>query len=174
PMFVRKSPFIRFVNAVTAFADVDGRPGMNIPTDPAVAGGASGEYKRDVTTIPGDAVENSTAPSEFGTPKNWLLMSSNAFDSRGTSVNTRGGTGFAHPKHRYTAVTVTMSVYDVLNTRTSEKNGATGRTTDAATGNVTVSPKSGAPAASRSAAGRSALPQAFTIPLGVIIVTRPI
>jgi hypothetical protein len=71
PMFVRKSPFIRFVNAVTAFADDDGNPGTNIPTDPDVAGGASGEYNRDVTTIPAAAgVENSTAPIEFGTPNN--------------------------------------------------------------------------------------------------------
>src|SRR5437016_2224504 len=68
-------------------------------------------------------------------------MSSNAFDSRFSSVNTCGATADAHPKHRYTAVTVTPDVYDVLNTRTSEKNGATGRTTDAATGNVTVSAK---------------------------------
>ena len=84
PMFVRKSPFIRFVNAVTTFAADDGRPGMNIPTDPVVAGGASGEYSRDVTTIPpAPGAENSIAPSELGTPNNWLLMSSNAFDSRG-------------------------------------------------------------------------------------------
>src|SRR5207245_2016557 len=68
-------------------------------------------------------------------------MSSNAFDSRGDNVKVCGGTADAHPKHRYTAVTVSTDVYDVLNTRTSEKNGATGRTTDAATGNVTVSPK---------------------------------
>src|SRR5450830_1542270 len=71
-------------------------------------------------------------------------MSSNAFDSRAPSVNTCGGTGDAHPtKHRYTAVTVTGVVYDVLNTRTSEKNGATGRTNDAATGMVVVSAASG-------------------------------
>ena len=70
-------------------------------------------------------------------------MSSNAFDSRGANVNACGGTADAHPKHRYTAVTVTDAEYDVLNTRTSEKNGATARTTDAATGTVVVSAASG-------------------------------
>src|SRR5450756_1029779 len=112
PMFVRKSPFISSVNAVTVFAADDGRPGMNIPTDPDVAGGASGEYSLDVTTRPPEpGVENSTAPSELGTPNKWLLISSNAFDSRGDSVKVCGGTGDAHPKHRYTAVTVTGVVY---------------------------------------------------------------
>jgi hypothetical protein len=137
---------------------------MNIPTDPDVAGGASGEYSRDVTTIPPEpGVENSTAPSELGTPNNWLLMSSNAFDSRGDNVKTCGGTADAHPKHRYTAVTVITDVYDVLKTRTSEKNGATGRTTDAATGNVTVSATSGHAPASNSATGNRAFPPIFRI-----------
>src|SRR5258705_5319617 len=82
PMFVRKSPFNKFVNTVTAFADDDGRPGMNIPTEPVVA---SGEYRRDVTTIPPGVatVENSIAPSEVGTPNNWFLISANTPDSPG-------------------------------------------------------------------------------------------
>src|SRR5258706_7916996 len=82
PMFVRKSPFNKFVNTVTAFADDDGRPGMNIPTEPVVA---SGEYRRDVTTIPPGVatVENSIAPSDLGPPHNWLLMSSTARDAPG-------------------------------------------------------------------------------------------
>jgi hypothetical protein len=88
-------------------------------------------------------------------------------------VNTCGATADAHPKHRYTAVTVTADVYDVLNTRTSEKNGATGRTTDAATGNVNVSAKSGHAPASRNAAGRSAFPQVFKIRSEFIAVIGP-
>src|SRR5258706_13058708 len=70
PMFVRKSPFNRVVNTVTTFADDDGRPGMNIPTDPVVAGGARGEYRRDITKVPPPpGVQNSTAPREVCTPR---------------------------------------------------------------------------------------------------------
>jgi hypothetical protein len=89
-------------------------------------------------------------------------------------VKTCGPTADAHPKHRYTAVTVTTDVYDVLKTRTSEKKGATGRANDAATGNVTVSPRSGpAPANKRNNAARGrVLLQAFRIPSGVITGIR--
>src|SRR5262245_58700446 len=69
-------------------------------------------------------------------------MSSNARDSRGFSVN--GTDAAPTPVHGlgmkqwYVAVTFRPDVYDVLNTRTSEKNGAW-PTIDAAAGNVTVS-----------------------------------
>src|SRR5215813_1373357 len=94
PTFVRNAPvalpaFDRFVNTVTGLAAVDGRPGMNIPTDPTVPAGHggddAGEYSRDVTTIPPDGVSNSTAPSELGTPNKLTQMSSNAFASRAAS-----------------------------------------------------------------------------------------
>src|SRR2546430_1990698 len=55
PTFVRDAPFINPGNTVTALADVDGSPGMNIPTAPPVGCG-NGEYKRDVTTtVPAEA-----------------------------------------------------------------------------------------------------------------------
>src|SRR5215831_1041989 len=163
PMLVRKLPvadpaLARFVNTVTACAADDGSPGMNIPTDPTVPAGhgglAAGEYRRDVTSRPVELEENSTAPSELGTLNRLTQMLSNALASRGASAKFFEGCG-EHPAvaglHRYVAVTFTTSVYDVLNTRTSEKNGAA-PTTDAATGNVTVS-ATAARAAKRSATG---------------------
>src|SRR5215471_1862404 len=165
PMLVRKLPvadpaLARFVNTVTACAADDGSPGMNIPTDPTVPAGhgglAAGEYRRDVTSRPVELEENSTAPSELGTLNRLTQMLSNALASRGASAKFFEGCG-EHPAvaglHRYVAVTLTTSVYDVLNTRTSEKNGAA-PTTDAATGNVTVSAKSSStpPLRKRSAA----------------------
>jgi hypothetical protein len=54
-------------------------------------------------------------------------------------------------KHRYLADTVNDEVYDVLNKRASEKNGAA-PTTDAAAGNVTRSARAtpaGVPARTR-------------------------
>jgi hypothetical protein len=70
-------------------------------------------------------------------------MSSNAFDSRGANVNVNTGAVPGHAtvamKHRYVAVTSKLDVYDVLNTRTSEKNGFP-PCIDAAAGNVTTSP----------------------------------
>src|SRR6476661_3060552 len=77
PMFVRESPFTSPVNTVTAFAPDGGRPGMNIPTWPPLV---SGDLNCDVTTRPpGPApLENSIAPSEFGTPNKLTQMSSNA------------------------------------------------------------------------------------------------
>src|SRR5262252_525922 len=94
PTFVRNDPVAlpaldRFVNTVTAFAAVEGSPGMNIPTDPTVPAGHggddAGENRRDVTTIPPEGVSNSTAPSELGTPNRLTQMSSNAFASRAAS-----------------------------------------------------------------------------------------
>src|SRR6266567_2525687 len=133
PTFVRDAPFINPGNTVTACAAEDSSPGMNIPTAPPVG---NGEYNRDVTTIvPDEAVlVNSTAPREFGVANKLTQISSKDFASRGPSVKVLAG---CDPK-RYTAVTVTLAVYDVLNTRTSEKNGAN-PCTDAATGSVTVS-----------------------------------
>src|SRR5215831_1227431 len=159
PMLVRKLPVAdpaldKFVNTVTGRAADDGSPGMNIPTDPTVPAGhgglAAGEYRRDVTTRSSEPDTNSTAPSELGTLNRLTQMLSNALASRGASAKFFEGC-VEHPAvdvlHRYVAVTLTTSVYDVLNTRTSEKNGAA-PTTDAATGNVTVSAESAAGAAS--------------------------
>ncbi len=79
-------------------------------------------------------------------------MSLNARASRGASekFNTGGVAGqfaCAVPmKHRYVAVTSRLVVYEVLNTRTSEKNGFP-PTKDAAAGSVTRSARSDAAAA---------------------------
>src|SRR5215471_5615561 len=71
PMLVRKLPvadpaLARFVSTVTGCAADDGKPGMNIPTEPTVPAGqgglAAGEYRREVTTNPVELVTNSTAP----------------------------------------------------------------------------------------------------------------
>jgi hypothetical protein len=75
-------------------------------------------------------------------------MSSNARASRGASENT-----CVAPLNRYTAVTLNTSVYDVLNTRTSDTNGTPPTPeTDAATGSVTVS------AARNADASKNAMP----------------
>src|SRR5262249_49015122 len=143
PTFVRKLPvaepaFDKFVNTVTADAALDASPGINIPTDPTVppghGGTDAGEYNRDVTSRPIEFEENSTAPKELGTPNKLTQISSNALASRGAKSNALTGC-VAHDAddpgvHRYVAVTLTTVVYDVLNTRTSEKNGAA-PTTDA-------------------------------------------
>ena len=69
-------------------------------------------------------------------------MSFKARDSRGCSVNGNTGVPLVHEppaparKHRYVAVTSRLLLYDVLNARTSEKNGAP-PTIDAAAGSVT-------------------------------------
>jgi hypothetical protein len=72
----------KFVNTVTACADDDSNPGINIPTDPTVPAGHggedAGEYNRDVTTKSLVEETNSTAPSELGTTKKLPTMSSNA------------------------------------------------------------------------------------------------
>jgi hypothetical protein len=70
-------------------------------------------------------------------------MSSSACDSRAPSAKVACGAvaGQVPRKHRYTAVTETDDVYDVLNTRTSEKNGlaADPAGSDATAGIVNVS-----------------------------------
>jgi hypothetical protein len=75
------------------------------------------------------------------------IMSSNARDSRGDSVKLIWGAEAGHVprKHRYTAVTVTGDVYEVLNTRTSEKNGlaAAPGGNEVTAGSVNVSERSG-------------------------------
>jgi hypothetical protein len=82
-------------------------------------------------------------------------MSSNARDSRVPSVNVTCGAapGQAPRKHRYTAVTDTADVYDVLKTRTSEKNGLAADPTgnDVAAGSVNVSADTKAGSASETA-----------------------
>jgi hypothetical protein len=69
-------------------------------------------------------------------------------------------------------------VYDVLNTLTSYTNGTPpAPTTDAATGNVTVSPARGVtPASNRAPAARRELPRALRIlpAFIVVVVTRRI
>src|SRR5713101_633588 len=114
-------------------------PNVNgtVPNNTAPPTGCgNGEYNRDVTTtVPGEAeLENSTAPKEFGVANKLTQISSKDFASRGANVNVLTGCD----PDRYTAVTDTLTVYDVLKTRTSERNGAN-PCTDAAAGSVTVS-----------------------------------
>src|SRR5216683_3059493 len=149
PTFVRESPFTNPVNTVTALADDDGNPGMNIPTNPPPG---TGDLNCELTTsnpAPPELV-NSTAPREFGASNKLTQMSSNARDSRAASENC-----LLAPLNRYTAVTANTSVYDVLNTLTSDTNGTPpAPTTDAATGNVTVSTAKSAPATAASGSAR--------------------
>jgi hypothetical protein len=115
---------------------------MNIPLVPPPA---AGEYNRLVTRTESPELVNSTAPAVAGELNVDKIMSSNARDSRGPRTNDACGLtpGHAPRKHRYTAVTDTEPVYDVLNTRTSEKNGLAADPTgnDVTAGNVTVSAK---------------------------------
>jgi hypothetical protein len=142
-MFVRNDPFDNPVSTDTAYACVTFIPGMNIPLVPPPA---AGEYSRLVTRTESPALVNSTAPAVDGALKVDRIMSSNARDSRDASTNEAWGAtpGHAPRKHRYTAVTDTGPVYDVLNTRTSEKNGLAALPTgnDVTAGSVTVSAKS--------------------------------
>src|SRR6202162_1623131 len=149
PTFVRESPFTSPVNTVTAWAAEGGKPGMNIPTCPPPDNG-DGDRNCDVTTRPPAAARlvNSIAPRESGAPNKLTQMSSNACASRGANWNV-----CCCPLNRYTAVTVNTSVYDVLNTLTSDTNGTPPTpNTDAATGSVTVSARRDAPPATRSRA----------------------
>src|SRR5262245_15655867 len=111
---------------------------MNMPT----VGSGSVEKSRLVTTrLPaGPSKKSSTPPPLFGAPNAAAIMSSNAFDSRGFSVNdTTGGVpGQSPTKQRYVATTSRFSVYDVLNARTSVKNGDR-PWSEADAGSVTVS-----------------------------------
>src|SRR5688572_20888082 len=141
-MFVRNTPLDKPVNTDTAYAWDTFIPGMNIPLVPPPD---AGEYNRLVTRTESPTLVNSTAPAVAGELNVARIMSSNARDSRGPSTNTACGPapGHAPRKHRYTAVTDTDPVYDVLNTRTSEKNGLAADPTgnDVTAGNVTVSAK---------------------------------
>jgi tyrosyl-tRNA synthetase len=125
---------------------------MNIPLVPPPA---AGEYNRLVTRTESPELVNSTAPAVAGEANVDRIMSSNARDSRGPSTNDACGLtpGHAPRKHRYTALTDTEPVYEVLNTRTSEKNGLAADPTgnDVTAGNVTVSAKSGGARRSTSA-----------------------
>src|SRR5688572_25943580 len=122
-MFVRNTPLDKPVNTDTAYAWDTFIPGMNIPLVPPPD---AGEYNRLVTRTESPTLVNSTAPAVAGELNVARIMSSNARDSRGPSTNTACGPapGHAPRKHRYTAVTDTDPVYDVLNTRTSEKTGS--------------------------------------------------
>src|SRR5215467_10106137 len=133
-MLVRESPLTSPVSTVTAPAADGARPGMNIPTNPPVV---TGDLNCDETTsVPCAAgLVNSTAPREFGVENRLTQMSSNALASRAASWKV-----CVAPLNRYTAVTASTSVYDVLKTRTSDTNGTPPPpVTDAATGSVTFS-----------------------------------
>jgi hypothetical protein len=109
---------------------------MNIPT----VGVGAVEYRRLVTTtseaFAGEATSNSTPPAEFGATNAETTMSSKARDSRGDSEKVVcADDGQAPMKHRYVAVIWALDAYDVLNTRTSEKNGDA-PTIDATAGTV--------------------------------------
>src|SRR5205823_14904915 len=90
------------------------------------------------------ANSNSTPPAVFGARKVAATMSLKARDSRGARVKLDCGATVGHAvpiaamKHRYVAVTFKPAVYDVLNARASEKNGAP-PTIEAAAGRVTSS-----------------------------------
>ncbi len=144
PMFVRKRPLERPVRSDTACASESFSPGTNIPFVPPPA---TGEKSRLVTRTELPELVNSTAPAVDGALNAEEIMSSNALDSRGERVKGTCGAvpGHAPRKHRYTAVTETGAVYDVLKTRTSEKNGLAAAPTgnDVTAGSVSVSDKSG-------------------------------
>src|SRR5215471_10411248 len=133
-MFVRPSPLTSPVSTVTGAASVGASPGTNIPVKPPVETGD--RSCDDTTSVPcGAGLVKSTAPRELGVAKRLTQMSSKAFASRGASWK-----DCAAPLNRYTAVTASTSVYDVLKTRTSDTNGTPPTpATDAATGSVTVS-----------------------------------
>jgi hypothetical protein len=114
PAFVRKpdpGPRLRTdVSKDVEYAFDGGSPGMNMPT----VGSGTVENSRLVTTrLPaGPSKESSTAPPLFGAPNVVAIMSSNAFDSRGFSVNvtTGGAPGQSARKQRYVAVTSRLAV----------------------------------------------------------------
>src|SRR6266540_7572429 len=139
PTFVRNRPLDRPVNTETPCACDVFIPGTNIPLVPPPD---TGEKSRLVTRTESPVLVNSTAPAVEGALNAEEIMSSNAFDSLGKSVKVTCGAapGQAPRKHRYTAVTDTADVYDVLKTRTSEKNGLAAEPTgrDVTAGNVTV------------------------------------
>src|SRR5215471_16242514 len=141
PTFVRESPLTRLVKTLTTEAALDGNPGTNIPTWPPAG---SGDRSCEVTTScpAAPSVVNSTAPRLCGVENRLTQMSSNPRASRGASWNT-----CCAPLNRYTAVTFSTLVYDVLNTLTSDTNGTPPcPVADAATGRVTVSaPREAAP-----------------------------
>jgi len=104
PAFVRKpapGPRLRTdVRVDVVYAFDAGRPGMNMPT----VGSGTVEKSRLVTTrLPsGPVKESSTPPPLFGAPKVAAIMSSNAWDSRGLSVNDlTGGTLGQSPRKQW-------------------------------------------------------------------------
>jgi hypothetical protein len=121
-MFVLNRPLASDVNTDTTCASPDRKPGTIIPT----VGTGAVEYRRLVTRTDVPELVNSAVPADDGASKTPATMSSNARDSRAESVNVACGAAPGHVprKHRYTAVTETGEVYDVLKTRTSEKKGA--------------------------------------------------
>ena len=132
----------RLVNTLTTDASDDFNPGTNIPTCPPTS---AGDRNCDVTSRPSLSEANSTAPRDSGVANTLTQMSSNARASRGPNSNT-----CVAPLNRYTAVTLNTSVYDVLNTLTSDTNGTPPcPVADAATGNVTVSAERGSTEASK-------------------------
>src|SRR5207249_941611 len=80
PMFVRESPLTNPASTVTARAADDGKPGMNIPTNPPPE---TGDRNCDDTTrLPEDPpLVNSTAPNEPGDENKLTQTSSKPFAS---------------------------------------------------------------------------------------------
>jgi hypothetical protein len=138
---------------------------------PTVGTGAV-EYIRLVTRTDVPLLVNSAAPADDGALKAATTMSSMGRDSRAARVKVAWGAppGHVPRKHRYTAVTETGEVYDVLKTRTSEKKGAAADPggSEATAGSVTVSAKRAGEKRTRRdhAADTGSLP--------MVIVRRPV
>src|SRR5262245_14633209 len=114
PALVRKPrpvPRLRTeVRTDVMYAFDGGRLGTNMPT---VGSGTVEKIRLVTTRLPaGPSKENSTPPPLFGAKNVAATMSSNAFDSRGLSVNTVTGVvaGQSARKHRYVAVPSRLSV----------------------------------------------------------------
>src|SRR5262249_3514740 len=103
----------------------------------------------------GPEKSNSTPPPVLGEAKAWAIMSSYAFDCRGarTIASCGGAPGPVPMKQWYVAVTFRLEGYDVLKTRTSEKNGFR-PWTEATAGRVTFSARRQAAANRKRTANR--------------------
>src|SRR4029453_9203016 len=100
---------------------------------------------------------SSTPPAEFGAPKAFTTMLSNACASRGSRSKElwAADVGQLPRKQRYVAVTCNVAEYEVFMTRTSEKKGLT-PTIEATAGMVTRSDWANAAAAKPSRAAAEA------------------
>src|SRR6476659_324573 len=154
-MLVRKAPLASPGRTDAKCASDAFTPGTNIPFVPPPA---AGEKSRLVTRRSSPELVNSTAPAVDGVLNADWIMSSKARDSRGPTVNCTCGAaaGQGPRKQRYTAVTPTGAVYEVLNTRTSEKNGLAAEPTGSEVTAGTVSVSARAPTEKRSTRAESA------------------